>query len=50
MRLPTSAASPIAAVLKARNRSSASTRSMVAPVSAENGFIVMLPQSLYQMS
>ena len=50
MRAPTAAASRIAAEQKARTSSSSSTRSVVAPVSAETGFIVMLPHSLYQMS
>ena len=43
-------ASSIARELKARTRGSARMRSAVAPVSAETGFTVMLPQSLYQRS
>ncbi len=40
----------MAAEQKSRTSGSASTRSAVAPVRAETGFMVMLPQSLYQMS
>ncbi len=43
-------ASAIAARQKSRTSGSSRTRSAVAPVSAETGFIVRLPQSLYQMS
>jgi len=50
MRAPMAAASAMAREQKARNRASSSTRSMVAPVRAETGFMVMLPHSLYQMS
>ena len=48
--VPIAAASRIAAVQNSRTSGSASTRSMVAPVIADTGFIVRLPHSLYQMS
>src|SRR5204863_342454 len=44
------ASSAMAREQTARTSSSSSTRSMVAPVSAETGFMVMLPHSLYQTS
>ena len=50
MRSPIRAASLIAAEQKSRTSGSPSMRSTVAPVIALTGFIVRLPQSLYQMS
>ena len=50
MRAPMAAASSMTAEQKASTSGSASTRSMVAPVIAATGFIVMLPHNLYQMS
>ena len=50
MRAPISAASRIAALQNASTSGSAMMRSTLAPVSADTGFIVMLPHSLYQMS
>src|SRR5712692_3504882 len=47
---PIAAASSIAAEQKARTSGSSRMRSPVAPVSADTGFIVRLPQSLYQIS
>jgi hypothetical protein len=47
---PIAAASVITPRQKALTRSSSRIRSDVAPVSTETGFMVMLPQSLYQMS
>ena len=50
MRAPISAASAMQRSMKPRTSGSSRMRSVSAPVSAETGFIVMLPQSLYQMS
>ena len=47
---PIACASSIAAEQKSRTWRSSSMRSPVAPVIADTGFIVMLPQSLYQTS
>ena len=50
MRCPMRAASSMATEQKWRTSGSARMRSTVAPVRAETGFMVRLPQSLYQMS
>jgi hypothetical protein len=50
MRSPMADASRIAAEQNSRTSGSASTRSTVAPVIADTGFIVRLPHNLYQMS
>ena len=50
IRAPIAEASRIAAEQNVRTSGSASIRSPVAPVSADTGFIVRLPHSLYQMS
>ena len=50
MRAPISFASAIARRMKARTSGSSRMRSQVAPVNADTGFMVMLPQSLNQMS
>ena len=50
IRAPISRASSMAAEQNATTRSSARTWPMVAPVTAQTGFIVRLPHSLYQTS
>ena len=50
MRAPMAAASAMPRAMKARTSSSSRMASQAAPVSAETGFMVMLPQSLNQMS
>jgi hypothetical protein len=50
IRSPMAAASAMIASVKRSSSGSSSSRSQVAPVSADIGFIVMLPQSLYHMS
>ena len=50
MRAPTAAASRIVALTKSRTSGSSMIRSVVAPVIAEIGLIVMLPHSLNQTS
>ena len=49
-RAPIAAASAMQRRMKPRTRGSSLMASVSAPVSAETGFIVMLPQSLYQTS
>src|SRR5258705_8645255 len=50
MRSPMAAASAMIASVKRSSSGSSRRRSQVAPVSADIGFMVMLPQSLYQTS
>ncbi len=50
IRAPTAAASAIARSMNACTSGSSRIRSVVAPVSAEIGLVVMLPHNLYQMS